>query len=277
MLKDFEWNIRMIMGFSKTPEIDGKYVQIDYDLRPLDLNWLRKMFNVDPNHHDFRVRNMLDKGYKLNKEKYIMLTPYMIGDPVDFEDYIFYLDPGGHDNKKWDWRGEYPIQIKNSATKIEHYYTNKIIVPEEKTYIVEKNQETIALKLDVKYWEEFYEHIRNNYPFTEFSIYRIDWETINNYKKLLWEQAVDNPKNVKQFLENTCLNQFKEVVVAYGPREPVIIISLKYLFDYPLKNLFDSEWGACFIIGAKRDKYGIIRLIKECFVEVDCGECLMAF
>jgi hypothetical protein len=274
MLKDFEGLSRMIIGFSKTPEIDGEHVQIDYDLKPLDINWLRNIFNVDPNDHDFLVRRMDDKNYKINKEQYEILKPYMIGSPVNFEEYIFYLDVGGDYAEKWDWRSGYPIQIKKAATKIAPYYTNKIIAPELKSYIVEKNQETLALELGIDYWEEFYKYIHDNYPFTELSIYRINWEAVINYKRLSWEKAINSSTNVKEFLENTCLNQFKEVVIAYGPREPVIVVSLKYICNHPLENLFDSEWGACFIIGAKRDKYGIIRLVKECFIEVDCGDYL---
>lgn len=264
----------MIIGFSKHPEKDGEYVQIAYKLKPLNINWLRKIFNVDPNNYDYLVRIMNNESYKLNKKQYEVLKPYILGNPADFEDYIFYLESGSYDDKKWDWRSGFPIQIKNAANKIEPYYTNKIIEPGLKSYIVAKAQETLALKLDIKYWEEFYDYIRNNYPFTELSIYRIDWETVRNYKSLPWKQAINSSKNIKEFLEHTCLSQFKEVVIAYGPREPVIIVSLKYICNYPLENLFDHEWEACFIIGAKRDQYGIIRLVKESFVEVDCGDCL---
>ncbi|HET8687136.1 MAG TPA: hypothetical protein VFM18_10820, partial [Methanosarcina sp.] len=118
-------------------------------------------------------------------------------------------------------------------------------------------------------------YIRENYPFTELSIYRIDWDSIKDHKFLSMEQAISNPAKVREFFRNTGIEKFQEVVIAYGPREPVILIPLRYILDYPLKNLFDQEWGACFIIGANRDKYGMIKLVKECFVEVDCDEGLV--
>ena len=123
-----------------------------------------------------------DQDYRLNQEQYEALRPYMMGEPVDFSCYNFFLYGSGSNG--WDWRSGYPIQIKNAATKLAPYYTNKITDPNLKSYIIEKNQETLALELGIEYWEEFYEYIRDNYPFTELSIYRIDWEAVINYKKL---------------------------------------------------------------------------------------------
>ena len=70
MLKDIEGLSRLIIGFSKTPDKDGEDVKIVYHLKSLDLNWLRKMFNVDPNHTDVLVRQLEDQDFRLNKEQY---------------------------------------------------------------------------------------------------------------------------------------------------------------------------------------------------------------
>ena len=83
-------------------------------------------------------------------------------------------------------------------------------------------------------------------------------------------------KHLREFLESTCISKYKEVAIAYGPKEPILLISLEYICDHNIKSFFEDTWGACFIIGAKRTKYGIVTLINECFVEVACGEYLTA-
>lgn len=292
MLKDIEGIGRNIFGFSKTPKIDGEGVQVEYDLKPLDLNWLRKLFNIDPNHPEMSARHMTedeDQDYKLNEEQYELLKPYMIGEPVDFNDYNFFLDSGGDNG--WDWRGGYPpIQIKNAINKInpiierieqerEYHKKKYSSIPMSKSIVnPTKGQFTSPMLLDNpdKYWEEFYKFRYDNYPFTEFSGYRIDWDNVKNYKMASWGRLIVAAKHLREFLENTCINKFKEVAIAYGPREPILLISLEYICDHNIQIFFEDNWGACFIIGIKRNKYGIIELIKECFVEVACGEYLTA-
>jgi len=298
MLKDIEGLSRTIDGFSKFPEVDGQDLKICYSLKPLDLNWLRKIFNVDPNHPDIRVRHMDRKDFKLskkqgealqpyiveefidfrlNKEQYEALKPYMIGEIVDFNDYVFYLGTTGGSIKEWDWRdGDPPTQIKNAFDKIEPLIRERTRLFYPPLVIPKKGQNSLALSLDYQLWEDFYKFITNSYQFTEFSVYRIDWDSVKNYKRVSWNRAIIAPKHVKEFLKNTCLNKFKEVAIAYGPKEPIILISLEYICDRFLQAFFEDNWGACFIIGAKRDKYGIVNLIHECFVEVSCGDYLTA-
>ncbi len=285
MLKDIEGLSRKIIGFSKISKIDGKNIKIAYKLKPLDLNWLRKMFNVDSNHSEMSARHMCEEkgqNYKLNKEQYEALKPYMIGEPVDFNEYKFFLDSGGASMKEWDWSAGYPpIQIKNAINKInplikdieqikEYYKQNPSLLKSRTAQLPS------PILLETKSWEEFYEFRFDNYPFTEFSSYRIDWDNVKNYKRVSWNRAIVAPKHVREFLENTCLNKFKEVAIAYGPKEPTILVSLEYICDSFLETFFEDTWGACFIIGAKRNKYGIVTLINECFVEVACGEYLTA-
>lgn len=295
MLKDIEGISRSIFGFNKKQKKDGSLeggVQIEYDLKPLDLNWLRKLFNRDPNHPDMMVRHMVeDADYTLNEEQYESLKPYMIGEPVDFNDYIFVLNSGAGSIKEWDWRVGYPpIQIKNAIDKInpiiiriererECHSQKYPSIPMKKSIVnPTKGQFVSPTLLDnvEKFWEEFYEFRYNNYPFTEFSAYRIDWDNVKNYKRASWGRLIVSYKHVKEFLTNTCINEFKEVAIAYGRNEPILLISLEYIYDCNIKVFFEENWGACFIIGAKRNKYGIVTLINESFVEVACGEYLTA-
>ena len=293
MLKDIEGISRSIFGFNKKQKKDGSIeggVQIEYDLKPLDLNWLRKLFNRDPNHQDIMVRHMVeDADYKLNKEQYEALKPYMIGELVDFNDYIFVLNSGAGSIKEWDWRDGYPpIQIKNAINKINpiikdiektrQLYKQKYpSIPMEKS-IVNPTKEQFAspILLDdaEKYWKEFYQFRYDNYPFTEFSAYRIDWDNVENYKRVSWGRLIVASKHLREFLESTCISKYKEVAIAYGPKEPILLISLEYICDHNIKSFFEDTWGACFIIGAKRNKYGFVTLINECFLEVACGEYL---
>ena len=291
MLKDIEGISRRIFGFSKNPDIDGEGVEIEYDLKTLDLNWLRNLFNIDPNHREIPARHMVDdedQDYKLNEAQYEALKPYMIGEPVDFNGYNFFLDSSIETG--WDWRDGYPptIQIKNAINRINPIIENieqtreryrqkypSIPVPQS---IVNPTKEQFAspILLDdaEKYWEEFYQFRYDNYPFTEFSAYRIDWDNIKNYKRVSWGRLIVASKHLREFLESTCISKYKEVAIAYGPKEPILLISLEYICDHNIKSFFEDTWGACFIIGAKRNKYGIVTLINECFVEVACGEYL---
>jgi hypothetical protein len=53
-------------------------------------------------------------------------------------------------------------------------------------------------------------------------------------------------------------------------------MTLECFCSQPLKELFADDWGACFLIGATRNKYGIVELHNEYFVEVTCGDYLTA-
>jgi hypothetical protein len=278
MLKDIEGTERGISGFSKTPDVDGEGVQVEYKLHNIHLNFLRKLFGVDPNHPDKVITEMLEPeksgGFRLNKHQYESLKPYIKEEVVDFEKYDFSLD--AYSSSNWDWRSRWPIQIKNAPEKIKPFLDEKE-QPYYPPLVANKNgQKSLATSLDEKYWEEFYNFRYYNYPLTEFSKYRIDWDAVKHYKRLEWEKAIASPNHVKEFLKSTCLNQFEEIAIGYGPREPIILMTLECFCSQSLEELFADDWGACFLVGTTRNKYGIVELHNEYFVEVTCGDYLTA-
>ena len=272
ILKDVEGMCRIIVGFSKNPEVDGEELKVDYDLKPMDLKWLQKLFNVDPNHIKASVRHLVEgQDFVLTKEKFETLKPYVIGGPPEFNDYNYFLDCGHASD--WGYRGRTYFQIKNVLSKIEpllkekeEYYPHNIFI--------RGGQRSPAVLLDDKFWYEFHDYLWDNYPFTDLSIYRVDWETVKDFKRLSWPAIMESPEKLKEFLEDSYLSQFKEIAIAYGAWEPTILLSFDYFVRQPITELFNDNWGACFIVGVKRDKNGNVKLYYECFAEVDCGECL---
>jgi hypothetical protein len=115
MIYDIPGIIRQVIGFNKIPSKYGNHLAVvEYDLKPIDLNYLRELFNVDPNDPDLGVRDIIDP-LDINEEQAKALQPYVIDGTIDLDKYFFelhcYADP--------EYNGRYPgspnIFIKNNS------------------------------------------------------------------------------------------------------------------------------------------------------------------
>lgn len=129
----------------------------------------------------------------------------------------------------------------------------------------------IASLLDAIYCEAFNQYLCDHYPWASYNIY---WEKVNKpYKRLDWQKA--NVEETTEFLKETCMGKFKEVCIVYGAAQPGLLIN----FDYAckdLENLTIFGWTVRFMVGIKRNKYGIVELEHGCFVEIDFADWLTA-
>lgn len=82
---------RIVTGFYKQPDEDGDCpLAVEYVLKPLDLAFLQKLFNIDPNDPDPGVRDIID-CYRINETQAKALQPYVIDGVIDVEKYNFLL------------------------------------------------------------------------------------------------------------------------------------------------------------------------------------------
>lgn len=131
----------------------------------------------------------------------------------------------------------------------------------------------IAKIIDANSCKKFNEYLCAQYPWVGFSD-RIDWDKVKKpFLRLDWQHA--NEEETTFFLKTTCLNNCDMIGIIYGAREKGLIVSFNYLCDH-LENLVLFGWRTHFIVGARKNKYGIIELMYDCFVEVDFSDWLTA-
>ncbi len=83
---------RVIMGYSKIPDEDGDcFLEVEYSLKPVDLQFLQKLFNIDPNDSEAVNRDLI-LCYQINKEQAEALQPYVIDGVIDLDKYDFMLE-----------------------------------------------------------------------------------------------------------------------------------------------------------------------------------------
>lgn len=125
--------------------------------------------------------------------------------------------------------------------------------------------------------EKFDEYISHAYPWQPVFGYRIEWNLVkDNHKRFNWEHA--NDEEVRNFIKGTCINNYQEVCFMYGAREPGIAVKLDYVLNdiRKFENLAIIGIQTNFMVGVKRDQYGLIHLDHECFIEVYNNEWLTA-
>lgn len=93
-LKENEFDIRgvkrCIVGFNKVPNKYGNHLfEVSYDLKPIPLSYLQKLFNIDPRDPDLAERHMI-YDYNINEMQAKALQPYIKGE-IDFDKYLFQL------------------------------------------------------------------------------------------------------------------------------------------------------------------------------------------
>ena len=126
--------------------------------------------------------------------------------------------------------------------------------------------------IPIELCNKFNDFVSANYPWVPVTAYHIDWWKVSSEcKRLAWYEASD--EEIKKFLHTTCISQFKEVCMVYSYREPGLLVTL----DFACYNLWPLTYhsnGTRFMVGVKRNAYGIVELVNDCFVEIDCSDWL---
>ena len=111
IIKDVEGIDRYVIGFDKVPDEDGDHHQkIEFNLKEIDLNFLRKIFNVDMNSQNPVVLDVICP-LNINEEQAKLLNPYVIDGMIDTKLYNFEL----HCCQKpeYDWSEGYGRKIEH--------------------------------------------------------------------------------------------------------------------------------------------------------------------
>lgn len=108
--KDVEGIDRYVIGFDRVPDEDGDHHQkVEFNLKAMDLNFLRKIFDVDMNSSNPLE---LDIIYPLDisEDQAKLLNPYVIDGVIDTKLYNFEL----HCCQKagYDWGEGYGRKIE---------------------------------------------------------------------------------------------------------------------------------------------------------------------
>lgn len=108
--KDVEGIDRYVVGFDKIPDEDGDHHQkVEFNLKAIDLNFLRKIFNVDMSSSNPMVLDII-YPLRINDEQAKLLNLYVIDGIIDTKLYDFELHccqkPG------YDWSEGYGKKIE---------------------------------------------------------------------------------------------------------------------------------------------------------------------
>lgn len=83
---------RVVAAYSKTPNEFGSYYGVtEYKLKPIDLEFLQRLFNINPLDPDYGIRDLID-CYQINHDQAKALQPYVIDGVIDLDKYDFMLE-----------------------------------------------------------------------------------------------------------------------------------------------------------------------------------------
>lgn len=111
IMKDIEGIDRYVVGFNKISDEYGEHHQkVEFYLKPIDLNFLREIFNVNMSSDDPGILDIIDP-LDIDEEQAKLLNPYVIGGAIDTKLYNFGLyccqSPG------YDWSEGYGRKIED--------------------------------------------------------------------------------------------------------------------------------------------------------------------
>ncbi|MCS5707346.1 hypothetical protein CC99x_000365 [Candidatus Berkiella cookevillensis] len=90
--KEADKIIRTVSGYDLVPDKNGDHLfRIKYYLKPIDLNFLRQLFNIDMSSEDMADLYML-YCYEINEIQAKALQPYVINGVIDLRKYSFMLE-----------------------------------------------------------------------------------------------------------------------------------------------------------------------------------------
>ncbi len=92
MSNDVKGIVREVCGYSKISDEDGDHeLVVSYKLKPVNLSFLQKLYNIDPNEPEHVLRDLI-ACYKINETQARALQPYVIDGEIDLQKYNFQLE-----------------------------------------------------------------------------------------------------------------------------------------------------------------------------------------
>lgn len=126
--------------------------------------------------------------------------------------------------------------------------------------------------LDTEYCIEFNNFVTTQYPWDLGYGDLIDWESTQSFKRIKDVQLFDI--EAQKFIIDSCVGKYEYLAIVYGGKEPGVIGKLNDII-FNLSNLnFHVPWVS-FLVGAKKNQYGIYELINKDFIEVWTGKCTL--
>lgn len=89
-MNDIPGILRVLCGYSKIPNKNGNYqLAVEYQIASINLSYLQKLFNIDPNDEDHGIRDLID-CYEIDEKTAKTLQPY-VKEKIDLDKYSFML------------------------------------------------------------------------------------------------------------------------------------------------------------------------------------------
>lgn len=133
------------------------------------------------------------------------------------------------------------------------------------------NNKTVEV-LDVQYCKDFDDFVTAQYPWDIGYADLIDWDATPGYKQIKNVQLFSI--EAQKFIRESCVAKYEYLAIFYGYAEPGVVGK----FDDIVNNLstlsFHTPWVNC-LVGAIKNKYGVIELVNSDFVEVWAGKCTL--
>lgn len=125
----------------------------------------------------------------------------------------------------------------------------------------------LAEILDATYCHEFNDLVSQKYKWFPT---RINWEETGVKTSVLeWNKCTQI--EVRSYIMDTSLKNFDYVGIIYSARQPGLVLDLKVAIDKlgSLSSDYGFKYGVHFIVGARKNAFGILTIDNSCFIEVD--------
>ncbi len=133
------------------------------------------------------------------------------------------------------------------------------------------NNKTVEV-LETQHCIAFDDFVTNHYPWDLGYGDVIDWDATPSYKQIKDVQLFDI--EAQKFIKQSCVGKYEYLAIVYGARKPGVVGE----FDDVVMNLstlsFHTPWVE-FLVGAKRNSFGIYELVNADFIEVWKGKCTL--
>lgn len=92
MSDDLEGIKRAVAGYKKFSKEDGNQVlEVDYELKPMQLSFLQELFDIDEADPDPAVRYLI-RPLEISAKQAKALQPFVLGGTLDTDKYDFMLE-----------------------------------------------------------------------------------------------------------------------------------------------------------------------------------------
>ncbi len=91
-MSDLEGIKRAVAGYKKYAKEDGNpALEVDFELKPMELSFLQDLFDIDENDPDPAVRYLI-RPLEISASQARALQPFVIGGTIDTDKYDFLLE-----------------------------------------------------------------------------------------------------------------------------------------------------------------------------------------